>query len=344
MSIYVVYVLLLFASSALSLERKYFLQFKAFLFIALFLLSFFMAGFRYFTGTDYHNYYKIFLTHKPQEIGYNIFSSLFNSFFIFLVFFSLTSLIIKISFFKKTKNALLIFSLYLLNYFLSFDMGAIRNGFAIGIVFWAIYALLSNHSILFFLLVGLASCFHTTAVVFFSVFFFVKIKIFKNTTFLFFLLLLCIFFGYSGFIVKIISNIVSKVTNVESLLFQKLLFYSSLDRDKFSPSFVTNFIMIAFFTYEKNKISQRYRKNYDDFYALMMFGYAISYLFVLIPDIAIRLPAFFDVFKYVLLIMILKNNMRSYFVLLCFVAMGIAKYFNHIFHWYDYFIPFKSLF
>lgn len=152
----------------------------------------FVVSFR-FESVDYYSYQRIYdglewdfskfsffiydLNHStPIETGFAVFNlivkSTFDSFYFFIALFSIVSLTIKYTAFKKMSPYFLVsILLYLSDEYFWKDMGQIRNAMASGVVLWALYFAFKHRFFLFSFLVILAMLFHSAAIVAFPFYF-----------------------------------------------------------------------------------------------------------------------------------------------------------------------------
>lgn len=163
---------------------------KAFVLLCLFI--FFVVALRY-ASVDYFEYQRIYDgVHDLSKLGFFIYSLsvstpvesgfalliylekiVFGHYFIFIALFSLLSLTIKFTAFRKMSPFLLLSLLiYLSDEYFWKDIGQIRNAMASGIVLWALYAAYLRRFGAFVLLVYLAMLFHSLAIVAFPLYFF----------------------------------------------------------------------------------------------------------------------------------------------------------------------------
>lgn len=175
------YLVSLFASTC-NFVKKIELKF----FFGLLLISsiVFLVAFRY-ASVDYFGYQRIYnelewdlskfslfiydlnaLT--PVESGFAFFSllvkSVFDSFYVFVALFSIVSLAIKFTAFKRMSPYFFISILiYVSDEYLWKDMGQIRSAMASGIVLWAFYYASYRRFFTFLLLVLVASLFHSAS-------------------------------------------------------------------------------------------------------------------------------------------------------------------------------------
>lgn len=149
----------------------------------------FFGALRYETGFDYFSYENIYqwfsggLSAGRFEPGFAAFMHICKNIFglsypYFLFLLTASSLLIKFSFFYKYfKYPVFLLLMYFPAVFLYADFGQIRQGMAVGIFLWAIPAI-KNRKLFRFLIIWLTACsFHYSALIFFPIYWFYKIKV-----------------------------------------------------------------------------------------------------------------------------------------------------------------------
>lgn len=149
------------------------------------------SAFRLDVGTDFSTYFRLYsvvdpedwrssILDSPQEFGYSILSLITKSIVIdpYAIFWSSAALTISMFFLRLKKIegsfALAIFLYIVLAYYV-FPFNLVRQGIAVSIVFFA-ESYFRKNKVLFFVLVAIASTFHTSAI-FFVVGYLIALKI-----------------------------------------------------------------------------------------------------------------------------------------------------------------------
>ena len=191
------------------------------------LLSFFlilMSGLRLKTGYDFESYKQIFESVKQSswnslfssgwglvvEPGYMILNYLckWMPFQLYIFLISTVSVFIKVLFiYKISNNLIMCLFIYYSMYFCLYDMGVIRQGFAIGLLLWAFYYYIEGKRGKTAIYIILASFFHSSSIIFFSIYL-IKDKVYKFRWYAVTLISIFIF-SFGGIIEEIIykSNI-----------------------------------------------------------------------------------------------------------------------------------------
>ena len=107
---------------------------------------------------------------------------------------------------------------------MAYDINGIRQGLAIGIIFWSTEYLLKKKLLSFVAIVSLATCFHYSAAIFFPFYFIANVKI--KRIYIHGVIIISIVLG---FLLQdiILSFVLSKVSGLDSVYAQKVSTYSS---------------------------------------------------------------------------------------------------------------------
>jgi hypothetical protein len=185
MNVYNLIFLLLFIFAVLEILKINFLKINKKIILIL-LICF--AGLRLDIETDYDNYNLIFKNTENIlniEIGYfflnnciKIFTKNFNV-FIFII--AAISIFMKHQYIKKQKNYFNGMMIYYLYFYLMLEFNVIRQGIALGILLFALSYLEKKNWKIFSILVGIATLFHISSIIFFVFypFYITKDKVFK---------------------------------------------------------------------------------------------------------------------------------------------------------------------
>lgn len=183
-----------------------------------------MSGLRLKTGYDFESYKQIFESVKQSswnslfssgwglvvEPGYMILNYLckWMPFQLYIFLISTVSVFIKVLFiYKISNNLIMCLFIYYSMYFCLYDMGVIRQGFAIGLLLWAFYYYIEGKRGKTAIYIILASFFHSSSIIFFSIYL-IKDKVYKFRWYAVTLISILIF-SFGGIIEEIIykSNI-----------------------------------------------------------------------------------------------------------------------------------------
>jgi len=302
-----------------------------------FLIMIFFGGLRYKVGADWESYERIFNEAKLDnlfEIGIEPFFNLFiiivkwfNLNYLFLVFAVFTiSTAIKFAFLFRYSNS--IFTALLIYFpiqFMAYDINGIRQGLAIGIIFWSVDSLIKRKIWSFIAIVSLAMCFHYSAVIFFPFYFIANKKLKAKTIHVTILLSIML-----GFLLQkiILSFLLPRLSGLESVFAQKVFSYSSSEEygQGLSLGFSTLHRLLIFylffFFYEKINLSEGLKN-------ILLNGYFISmvlyFLFSAIEIVAARGSLYYRSFDLLIIASFLtipkKYEYKFFiFLLICFYA------------------------
>jgi transmembrane protein EpsG len=155
------------------------------------ILLFVVSAFRYNVGTDYVNYYHLFLykdgMFEYKEWGYtnlvNLLSGLgFNPQIMFFLFSLVTILLFYKSFkyfFKENDSLFMLATLLFIPLFYFYTLNGIRQSLAVAIFFYSIRFIIDKSYFKYFLLIVIAMLFHKSAIVLIPLYFFSTIKLTK---------------------------------------------------------------------------------------------------------------------------------------------------------------------
>lgn len=269
-----------------------------------FLLIFIFLALRYNFGRDYMGYYEIFVSVQSYsfselfdssinihgEIGWLILCKLFKplGFFSLIAFLSLLNCLIYYQLIKKyvPKNYYwLSMFLYLFNPgLILLHVTAIRQALAISLFLFAIEYLYKKDAVRYFLIIGLASIFHTSALVLLPIYLltFLKDKIsYKTVSFL--ILIIVILFVQADYLKPLFSNLI-----VDSFENYAIYIYTQGDERSFLGGSYYIFILtlsMIFLPYWKNRMVLIFR-----IYTVSFFTYPLSIIILFIS----RIGMYFD--------------------------------------------------
>lgn len=321
----------------------------------LLLLLLFLCG-GYMTGTDWRVYElayndadikKIF--DERFEIGYGILQSICNKFCIdFWTFHIVIKIIIFlctcrfIDYFKA--NLLLFWALFLpeMGFFLFIDC-PFRNLIAFGIWGIAVPSLLERRAIAYFLLITLAFCFHSSALILYFLYFLWGLHL-KNKYWLILFVLMNIMAYKLDYI---LDNFFVSIFDLAPLLKDKLLAYI-LDEKYLSSKINIGTIYRAFFflflLYYRTRIEEKHQYGKILFYLSMVFF--IIYPFTISLKIFSRFSIYllpFYILNIILLLSVINKSVIRYFVLSILLGWTFIKSYVVLTEDYRY-IPYSNYF
>ncbi len=178
MALYVVLILILIIGSCFSYFFEWFDHSKAgfYTFWGICIILIFLAGFRYYVGTDFEAYKNLYGALRGGhsvgnhfEFGYVCFMWIVASTFSpYIVFFCLASaaivLPVAVTVKRESKNPIFSLTLFVLLYFFFASMNIMRQYMAAAIVFWAANKYISEKKLVkYCVAVAVAALFHTSA-------------------------------------------------------------------------------------------------------------------------------------------------------------------------------------
>ena len=317
-----------------------------------------MAGIRVNTGYDFQSYKIIFENVKSQNIlqifsggwslvvepGYLILNYIFKalSFQQFVFVIAVLSISLKTSFINKyVEKKMLCLLIYYSMYFLLYDMGIMRQGIAIGILFWAYDAILKDNKFKFFILIVIATLVHSSSFLFLIVYF-VKnekysIKIYCG-----------ILFGALGISAINIFGWIAR--NIPIAFIQNKMFYylNSVSDESIFNSIIKRIFILLVITYNLNFESIQRKKYIIKSFNIFFFSIVLSIIFSAIPILGGRgtgalqimqlfiLPVCFDG-RYI------KKGDALHRLLYIFIIAGFAYYSMYsLINSHDY-LPYTAL-
>jgi hypothetical protein len=156
-------------------------------------------------GTDLIGYYyeylnsELYLSLRHNELGYSYFNHFFRNIDVnFQLYLSIIALITVFSisklYLKFSHNIMLSYYLFITLGLFGMTLTGLRQSLAIMITIFAYTSLMENKRLKFFILVGLATLFHNSAIIFIVIYFIKKIKITKRKGIVLYILTLLSFF------------------------------------------------------------------------------------------------------------------------------------------------------
>jgi hypothetical protein len=337
----------------LSIFQKSILKFCAYLILVL------QVGFRWETGTDWNAYLSHFESIEGLnstspfttgfEYGYNLFVwfiKLFSSSYTF--FLLLHALIYYFLVFKSFNFFSKNISLSLMLFYALFMgvMGSNRQLLGLAICMVSLIYLFQDKKYKFFILVFVATLFHTSSLIF-VVFFFLKKKL--KPSILFLLLLISFYIGQSGLSTIIFSSLGNVIGGVSADKTSAYIEFanSNIHDEKLSMfGIIKRIILLTLFFCFRNKLSEKV-----PYYNLLFNGYFVGILFYILFSKSLlimisRGSVFFNImeaFLLVSLIILFEKKYRAYYFVILTVVSFIYLI-QSISSYSDLFLPYKGLF
>jgi hypothetical protein len=361
MEIYIATLVILFLFSFIEVRCELTeVQKKAFL-VFTYLILVVQAGFRWKTGTDWPVYtYNYDNTNSVSDViinivrgiepGYGFFvlfiKKIFDNYTFFLVIHALVYYYLIFSAFKKITPffyvSLLIFYATTLGY-----LGSNRQLIAIAICFNAFHFVKERKALQFFLMVGLAVLFHTTALMFLFFYFFdKKIKLF----YLFIILILCFIIGKTNVPFAIFSFIGNLIGGGATY---KVEFYTENAKTMLAENslglfgLIRRLLYLVLFIINFKYLNSKY-KYYNLFFNGYFFGLIFYFLFSSTLIVLVnRGSLYFNMVESFLLasqILIFKDRVERGYVLIILLIICLVLLLQSISSYSDLFLPYKGLF
>lgn len=343
---------------------------KKFVFYFFISLFFVLGSLRWKTGTDwlpYYNYFTYSLSLKDFigrefEIGYG-----YLNYFVKTYLYDDYTALLTVQGFICTAFMVLVFKskflrdfpiVCLLIYF-SGSLGgifAVRQSISVSIVYYAYICLLNDRKKLFFILVSIATIFHNSAFIAFSLYFFIKINLSNRSSAILLI---------SSFIIGLITstdflNLLLKIPIVSNIpyLKEKIQAYvavhelygsnfgSSVDTSisKIAGVIKKMFISLPLIYFRKN-IYNKY-PFFNKVFSTIIIGQCFYFIFGNILPVLKRASAYFDIadyifFCYMLSIFKLKNRIILYTIIVLFLFFN---FFNKFYAYRDLYDPYYWIF
>ena len=360
MSIYIFTLIVLLIFSFLELRTNLnAIQHKSML-IFVYALFVFQAGLRWQTGTDWDTYLlhfeeinklsDIYYSITGFELGYSFFvfmiKSIWNSYTAFLLTHALIYYALVFSAFKKLSPYLFISILV----FYATNMGVLganRQLIALGICLYALRYVVDRNAIKFFLLIGLAFLFHTTAIMFIVYYFLYRdIKKF----WIFGILIVSFIIGKTGLPFLIFAFLGDNIGGMGSA---KVLYYTERYQEDSElyrlgvMGLIKRLLFIGLFIYNYKYLASRL-----SYYKLIFNGYFVGLIIYFLFSSSIlvlvnRGSLYFSTMEVLLLasqFIMIKNKHYKVNLLLLLFIVTIFLLFQSIAAYDDLFIPYKGIF
>jgi hypothetical protein len=318
------------------------LRFSFYSLIFIGLIMVLLAGMRDRVGTDWDAYFDFYKeTTDRVEIGYgflnNMFSKLSIPYNLFLLFINGFSLCLMVLFMKRhTFFPVLAMLIFYSDLYLYFNLSGIRQALALSITCFSITYALNKQFVKFLLLVLLAACFHSSAIVFLIAYFLPRGDLNLRHLVLFSV-------GFIG-----LSLFLDSISDLITLYTLKDANYYINSQEKagnllglFYVGIIKRLIIIGIILTFGKRIFQHLRY----FFNIYLFGFAI-YLctYMISPDIGVRLSSYFTIFDIILagnLVYFIESRGLRISLVTIFALMAIYKLFGYM---SDQFYQYNSIF
>lgn len=320
----------------------------------------FQVGLRWQTGTDWETYLvhfeeiktvsDVYYTVTGFEQGYSFFiliiKQLWTSYTAFLVIHALLYYMLVFSSFKKMSPYIFI-SLLVFYATTMGVMGSNRQLIALAICLFALRYVFTKNALKFFLLVGLAFMFHSSAILFVG-YYFLNRDIKKSL--LFIILIAAFILGRTSLPFTIFSFVGE---NIGGMGASKALYYTDIVQEELSNKnlsilgFVKRMLFVGLFIYNYRALTARV-----SYYKLIFNGYFVGLIIYFLFSSSIlvlvnRGSLYFTVMEVLLLssqFLLLKNKHLQVNGLLLLVIVTILLFFQSIGGYDDLFLPYKGIF
>lgn len=295
--------------------------------IFVFLILLIICGTRWFVGTDFNHYLRLYkyyhTSHKYDgiEITYYIASILMPSFKFVLLFFAVIAVGLKIYTISKIKYSLFSILIYFSFMFVSYDMGRMRQGLAISFLFLSIFYLNNKKIYKFIVLILLAFLFHRSSILFIIVYPLCRIKLNKKLVITSLILTLILAFTHFDYYLIQILTKMPFLGKYSNYLLNGVVYYNF----SFNPLEYRRIFLIALFIAFSND------NKIHNLLKIYIFGVIIFYIFRDIPTISERVSYYFTFTEIILIPSMLYNKssqtkliLYSIFVVYCFYYLYIT--------------------
>lgn len=361
MSIYIVTLLILLLFSFFEMNFSLSEIHKKKMRFILFFILVFQTGFRWKTGTDWEPYLDHFKnlngfsdvlydSSLGFESGYGFFvlavKKIFNSYSAFLVIHAIIYYWLIFSAIKKTSS--FFFMSIMVFYAITFGiLGSNRQLIAIAICLYSLRYIIDKKPLNFFVLIGIAYLFHTSALVF-VIFYFINREIKKPIIFA--ILILSIVLGRTnmpGLIFSFIGSFLGGMSSVKVDLYtedaQKFLTEYQLSIFGLFKRILFFLLFLANYNILKEKVKY-YKLVFNAYFVGLVFYFLFSSTLIILVN---RGSLYFNIMECFLLpaqfILIKKTKLENLALVILFVLL-IFLIFQSINIYEDLFIPYKGIF
>jgi hypothetical protein len=315
------------------------------------------AGIRWETGTDWKPYFEFFNNITDTkiykfEVGYELLSnfisyitSYFN--FLLLIISLITMFFVGKTLLKWSTYPLLSLLYFFSTYYINLNMGAMRQGIAIALIFFSASFLLNNNKKKFIILVLIATAFHYSAIIFLLAIFIPENRISRSSAII--IVVLCVLFGFY----PVIQNLMLYFKDFSFLpayIKEKLLYYGNdLIKNKSMDysthimiSYLRRFILLFIFFVFRPKL-EKINPSYNFFLNLYFLSCCLYFLVYPTMTEMNRITMYFGIFEIVLVPLCIdiskdkniKIILYLFFGLYCFLKLQLAlKLFYNLYYPY----------
>lgn len=285
----------------------------------------------FFENIDINNFYFFLTQFEPGFVAYALMiKGLLNSsgFFIFMI--ALLSITLQLFYIRKLSPLPLISLIpFMSGYYLSLDMGQIRQALAMGFVIMAFYFFIENQIKKFYFLLIIACCFHISASIFF-----VLVFLRRNVDTLIHVSLILGSFLLVFFDIKtIIIDVIKLLFFWNDFIFSKLMSYSAgkyADNIGFSSIHLWYIIVILIFLYYRKLFPKN--GNYNLVLNVFSLGIVLNFIFNSFP-VLIRCTYYFLALEGVLIGHIIyktKYSINRYILWVFIFSFGFLRYYMYL--------------
>lgn len=330
----------------------------------IFLLSVVLGATRNQVGTDWEQYYYLFVDNTSfsdyfevntvYETGYmalNYAAHLISDEYAMLLFL-MTVIICVLKY--KTFFSIAQYPLVVIMLDFSYNLGnifSVRQSIAVAIILFSVLYIIKKKPMRFTITFLLANFFHRTAIVFLPAYFLFYKKI--NTRKLLILLLISLILGF--LFSNVFMSVISTLTT-NSFFVEKFIMYSSNVDSSYGSALdsTTRIIMstlkkaaVLILLWSLKKKADRIYPYYNGLFNLYFVSNVLYLFFVPIaPEIALRIVPYYNVFEYFLLASLIGLSKRWWIKLLVLSSLmvyGLLKYVTGINAFYDLFVPYNTI-
>jgi len=304
-----------------------------------------LAGLRSGTGTDWYNYYNIYIE-KPDglEIGYtflnNLFSDLNIHYNLFLLIINGFAILLMYKFIKRNAYIGIIgLLIFFSDSFLYFNLSGVRQAIAISIVCFGFKYVLSKEYVKFILIIVLACSFHLSSFIFVFVCFIPRYKL--SLKFIVIVLVTAVLFNI---LLQSISDFITLFTLKNSEFYINQQVYEFNIVTAYYIGAIKRSVIIFLCLIYGEKMFKNSNSRY--LFNIYLLGFVIYLvLYKISPDIGTRLSVYFTIFEIILAgNLIYFNNKISVklFLFFIFVSMACYKLFGYMNNdRYEYYLIFN---
>lgn len=347
-----------FDITTLSLKKKKLIA------ICIFLLSVVLGSTRNQVGTDWKQYYYLFVDNTSfsdyfevntvYETGYmalNYIAHLMSDEYAMLLFL-MTVIICVLKY--KTFFSLAQYPLVVIMLDFSYNLGnifSVRQSIAIAIVLFSVLYIVNKKPIHFTITFFIANLFHRTALVFLPAYFLFYKNIKPKK-----LVICLVTSAVLGFVFSNVFSSFISTLSANSFFVEKFIMYS-MDANSSYGSTMDSTTRIITSTLKKAVVlillwglKKKAEKVYPYYSGLFNLYFVSNFLYLFFvpisPEIALRIVPYYNIFEYFLLASLIGLSKKWWIklmILLLLMAYGLLKYVTGINAFYDLFVPYNTI-